>query len=310
MAIRVIPDRGAEAPPSREMTGIGWSDERSKTVRTDRPGPKVDRVTHDRIKTGSPVPVVILAGGLGTRLREETNFRPKPMVEIGGRPILWHIMKTYDHFGFRRFILPVGYLGDVIKDYFLSYADRHADFTVNTLSGALKRHERPPESWDVTVIDTGLDTMTGGRLRRLDAHLPGRFMVTYGDGVADIPIDSLLAFHEAHGRVATVTAVRPPSRFGALGLDGDHVVEFSEKPQAEAGWINGGYFVFERPVFDYLVDDETVLEREPLERLAADGQLMAYRHQGFWEPMDTERDRTNLIGLWAEKAAPWKIWDD
>jgi glucose-1-phosphate cytidylyltransferase len=261
-------------------------------------------------RTRAELPVVILAGGQGTRLREETNFRPKPMVEIGGRPILWHIMKTYDHFGFRRFILPVGYLGDVIKDYFLSYADRHADFTVNTLSGALQRHDSPPESWDVTVIDTGLDTLTGGRLRRLDAHLAGRFMLTYGDGVADVEIDRLLAFHEAHGRIATVTAVRPPSRFGAIGLEGDRVVEFSEKPQAEAGWINGGFFVFERPVFDYLVGDETVLEREPLERLAADGQLMAYRHQGFWEPMDTERDRTNLIGLWAEGAAPWKVWDD
>src|SRR3954454_5369333 len=221
------------------------------------------------------IPVVILAGGLGTRLREETAFRPKPMVEIGGRPILWHIMKIYDHFGHRRFVLPVGYLGDMIKDYFLSYADRHAAFTVDTLSGTLERHDSAPESWSVTIVDTGPDTMTGGRIHRLRDHLPGRFMLTYGDGVADVPIDRLLAFHESHGRLATVTAVRPPSRFGALGLDGDNVVDFSEKPQAEGGWINGGFFIFEREVLDHLTDDATVLEREPLEALARDGQLMA-----------------------------------
>ena len=258
----------------------------------------------------SELPVVILAGGLGTRLREETAFRPKPMVEIGGRPLLWHIMKIYDHFGFRRFIVPVGYLGDQIKAYFLSYADRQADFTVNTLSGKLLRHDRPPEAWEVTVVDTGSATMTGGRVRRVADHLADRFMVTYGDGVADIPIDRLLAFHQEHGRLATVTAVRPPSRFGALGLDGDRVATFSEKPQTEAGWISGGFFVFERKVLDYLTGDETVLEREPLERLAAEGQLMAYRHEGFWEPMDTERDRNNLSGLWADGVAPWKVWDD
>ena len=274
---------------------------------------------HHRSRGGAPVtapdshtdiPVVILAGGQGTRLREETVFRPKPMVEVGGRPILWHIMKTYDHFGFRRFILPVGYKGNVIKEYFLSYADRHADFTVNTLSGQLQRHDSPPESWDVTVVDTGLDTMTGGRVKRLAAHLGDRFMVTYGDGVADIPIDRLLEFHDAHGRLATVTAVRPPARFGALALDGDRVAEFSEKPQAEAGWINGGFFIFEHAVLDYLADDAAVLEREPLERLAQDGQLMAYRHHGFWEPMDTERDLNNLVGMWTSGMAPWKVWDD
>jgi glucose-1-phosphate cytidylyltransferase len=267
-------------------------------------------VNDNKSKAGVDVPVVILAGGQGTRLREETTFRPKPMVEVGGRPILWHIMKIYDHFGFRRFILPVGYLGEVIKAYFLSYADRHADFTVNTLSGHLLRHDNPPESWDVTVIDTGLDTMTGGRVRRLDRYLPGRFMVTYGDGVADIAIDRLLAFHEAHGKIGTLTAVRPPARFGALALDGDRVAEFSEKPQAEAGWINGGFFVFERPVLDYIAGDDTVLERGPLERLARDGQLMAYRHEGFWEPMDTQRDLDNLNRRWSEGAAPWRVWDD
>ena len=261
-------------------------------------------------RDGMDVAVVILAGGFGTRLREETAFRPKPMVEIGGRPILWHIMKTYDHYGFRRFIFPVGYLGDEIKAYFLSYGDRHADFTINTLSGELRRHDGQPESWDVTVVDTGLETMTGGRVRRLAPFLTERFMVTYGDGVADVPIDRLLAFHEEHGRVATLTAVRPSSRFGALGLDGDRVAEFSEKPQTQAGWINGGFFIFEHQVLDYLVDDETILEREPLERLAREGQLMAYRHEGFWEPMDTERDRNYLNGRWNEGTAPWKVWDD
>jgi glucose-1-phosphate cytidylyltransferase len=260
--------------------------------------------------SGAGIPVVILAGGRGTRLREETAFRPKPMVEVGGRPLLWHVMKIYDHFGFRRFVLPVGYLGDMIKAYFLSYADRHADFTVETRSGRLMRHDNPPESWSVTVVDTGLDTMTGGRIRRLDRYLPGRFMVTYGDGVADVPIDRVLAFHESHGRLATVTAVRPPSRFGALGLEGNRVVEFAEKPQAEGGWINGGFLVFEHEVLSYLADDTTVLEREPLERLARDGQLMAYRHHGFWEPMDTERDRDNLMRLWDDGNAPWKMWDD
>jgi glucose-1-phosphate cytidylyltransferase len=260
--------------------------------------------------SGADIPVVILAGGRGTRLREETAFRPKPMVEVGGRPLLWHIMKIYDHYGFRRFVLPVGYLGDMIKAYFLSYADRHADFTVETRSGTLLRHDDPPESWTVTVVDTGLDTMTGGRIRRLDRYLPGRFMVTYGDGVADVPIDRVLAFHESHGRLATITAVRPPSRFGGLDLQGDRVVEFVEKPQAEGGWINGGFMVFEHEVLSYLRDDTTVLEREPLEHLARDGQLMAYHHDGFWEPMDTERDRDNLMTLWNEGKAPWKMWDD
>ena len=267
-------------------------------------------MTDSRATTDTDVPVVILAGGLGTRLSEETALRPKPMVEVGGRPILWHIMKTYDHFGFRRFIVPVGYRGGVIKEYFLSYANRHADFTVNTLTGDLARHDVPPDAWEVTVVDTGLDTMTGGRVRRLDRYLPGRFMLTYGDGVADVPIDRLLAFHEAHGRLATVTAVRPPARFGALALDGDRVQEFSEKRQADAGWINGGFFVFERPVLDYVTGDDSILEREPLERLARDGELMAYRHEGFWEPMDTQRDLDNLNRRWADGAAPWKVWND
>ena len=255
------------------------------------------------------MPVVILAGGQGTRLREETAFRPKPMVEVGGRPILWHVMKIYDHYGYHRFIVPVGYLGHMIKEYFLSYAQRHIDFTVDTVSGALERHDVPPEHWAVTVVDTGQETMTGGRIKRLRAHLPERFLVTYGDGVADIPIDRVVSFHESHGKLATVTAVRPPSRFGALTIESGHVTHFLEKPQAEAGWINGGFFVFEHGVLDYLAGDETILEREPLEQLARDGQLMAYKHSGFWEPMDTERDRTNLVNLWATGDAPWKVWE-
>jgi glucose-1-phosphate cytidylyltransferase len=255
------------------------------------------------------VPVVILAGGQGTRLREETAFRPKPMVEVGGRPILWHVMKIYDHYGFHRFIVPVGYLGHMIKEYFLSYAQRHVDFTVDTASGALHRLDEPPERWEVTVVDTGQETLTGGRIKRLSGLLPGRFLVTYGDGVADVAVDKVLAFHEAHGKLATVTAVRPPSRFGALTLEDDRVTDFLEKPQAEAGWINGGFFVFENGVLDYLTGDDTILEREPLERLAHDGQLMAFRHDGFWEPMDTERDRTNLVNLWESGEAPWKVWD-
>lgn len=256
------------------------------------------------------IPVVLLAGGRGTRLREETVTRPKPMVEVGGRPILWHIMKTYDHYGMTRFIVPVGYKGELIKDYFLSYAARQADFTVNTSSGDLARHHGPGDDWQVTVVDTGLDTMTGGRIRRLAPFLTGRFMLTYGDGLADVTIDRLLAFHAAHGCLATVTAVRPPARFGALSIDGDRVVEFSEKRQADSGWINGGYFVFERGVLDYLTGDDCVLEREPLERIARDDQLRAYRHEGFWEPMDTQRDLESLSRQWADGSAPWKVWDD
>lgn len=259
---------------------------------------------------GQGLQVVILAGGQGTRLREETTVRPKPMVEIGGRPILWHIMKIYEHYGHRRFILPVGYLGYMIKAYFLGYSDRHSDFTVNTLSGDLDRHSNRPEDWDVTVVDTGPDTMTGGRLKRVARFIEDRFLLTYGDGVANVDIDRVLAFHEAHGRLATVSAVRPPSRFGALELDGDRVVAFSEKAQAASGWINGGFFVFERAVLDYIDDDSTILEREPLERLATDDQLRAYRHEGFWEPMDTQRDLTHLNLQWEEGTAPWRVWDE
>lgn len=256
------------------------------------------------------VPVVILAGGLGTRLREETAVRPKPMVEVGGRPILWHIMKTYDHHGFRRFLIPVGYKGHLIKEYFLGYQDRYADFTVDLSSGVLAHHSKPPEKWNITVVDTGTETQTGGRIKRLEGFLPGTFMVTYGDGVADVDISKLVEFHRAHGKLATVTAVRPPARFGAMDLDGDRVVSFTEKSQATGGWINGGFFVFEPAVLDFIASDDMALERDPLERLAAGDQLMAFRHPGFWEPMDTQRDLDHLNGLWTAGSAPWKVWSD
>ena len=256
------------------------------------------------------IPVVILAGGLGTRLREETAVRPKPMVEIGSRPILWHIMKTYDHYGYRRFVIPVGYKGHIIKEFFLGYRDRYADFTVDLGKGALDRHSAAGEDWTVTIVETGTATMTGGRIKRVAPFLDGRFMVTYGDGVANVDIEELVRFHEAHGRLATVTAVRPAARFGALELDGDRVTAFAEKPQAGGGWINGGFFVFEREVLDFIDGDETVLEREPLERLAQAGQLMAFRHPGSWEPMDTQRDLDSLNRQWASGDAPWKVWDD
>ena len=255
-------------------------------------------------------PVVILAGGAGTRLREETAVRPKPMVEIGNRPILWHIMKIYYHHGFRDFVIPVGYKGHLIKEFFLGYRDRFADFTVDLAQGEIAPHSRPPEAWRVTMVETGPDTQTGGRLKRLAPYLGDRFMLTYGDGVANVDITELMSFHESHGRLATVTAVRPSARFGAMDLDGDRVAAFAEKTQAAAGWINGGFFVFERSVLDLIAGDETSLEREPLETLAQRGELMAYRHSGFWEPMDTQRDLDHLNTSWASGEAPWKVWDD
>jgi glucose-1-phosphate cytidylyltransferase len=244
------------------------------------------------------IPVVILAGGMGTRIREETAVRPKPMVEVGARPILWHIMKIYDHYGYRRFAIPVGYQGHVIKEYFLGYRDRYADFTVDLVGGMVARHADASEPWTVTVVETGAATMTGGRIKRL---------VTYGDGVANVDIEKLVRFHERHGRLATVTAVRPPARFGAMELHEDRVTSFAEKPQTGAGWINGGFFVFERAVLDYIDGDDMSLEREPLERLAAEGELMAFRHPGFWEPMDTQRDLDSLNRQWASGEAPWKV---
>jgi glucose-1-phosphate cytidylyltransferase len=253
--------------------------------------------------------VVILAGGRGTRLAEETGVRPKPLVDIGGRPIIWHIMNVYASHGFKDFLVACGYKSHMLKEYFANFLVHDQDYVIDMRTGAREVVGAHTIDWKVGVIDTGIDTMTGGRIRRLRRWLgDGPFMVTYGDGLIDADLGAIADFHRAHGRLATVTAVRPPSRFGGLVLDGDRVREFSEKPQLGEGWINGGFFVFEPRVFDYLPDDRTILEREPLERLAADGQLMAFRHPGFWQPMDTARDRELLESLWASGRAPWKRW--
>lgn len=236
-------------------------------------------------------------------------MRPKPMVEIGGRPILWHLMHFYADHGFKDFVVACGYKGEMIKQYFRDIALHESDFFVNLRNGAIEVLNGSPLDWRVGVIDTGLDSMTGGRLLRLRSVLGDTpFLCTYGDGLSDVDVTALVRFHRAHGKLATVTAVRPPARFGGLALQGDCVEAFTEKPQAEGGWINGGFFVFEPRVLDYLTDDTTILEREPLERLAADGELMAYRHDGFFQPMDTVRERDLLESLWASGSAPWKRW--
>jgi glucose-1-phosphate cytidylyltransferase len=254
--------------------------------------------------------VVILAGGMGTRLMEETTARAKPMIEIGGRPLLWHIMQIYARHGFNDFLVACGYRGETIKEYFQNFAFRSSDCFVDLRSGKCEVLNRNTPDWQVGMIDTGLKTMTGGRLLRLRDYLgKGTFMVTYGDGVGDIDVRALVEFHRSCGRLATVTAVRPPARFGGLTLDGHTVRTFSEKSQTDEGWINGGFFVFESGVLDYLSGDETVLEREPLEQLASEGQLAAYRHHGFWQPMDTMREKQMLEALWQSGSAPWVAWD-
>lgn len=257
------------------------------------------------------IPVVILCGGKGTRLREETEYKPKPMIEIGGRPILWHIMKTYAHYGFRQFVLCLGYRGNVIKDYFLNYEAMTNDFTVHlgADSQIVYQNNHEEQGFQISLIDTGLGTMTGARIKRVQRYLTGdSFMVTYGDGVADIDISSLLAFHRAHGQIATLTATRPPSRYGVLDLTLDsHVAQFQEKVRND--WINGGFFVFQRAFLDYLDESpECVLEQYPLAQLARDGQLMAYQHEGFWMGMDTFREYEILNGLWDTHQAPWALW--
>ena len=252
---------------------------------------------------------VILAGGMGSRLAEETERIPKPMVEIGGPPILWHIMKIYSSFGFREFVIAVGYKGELIKDYFLNYYYRRNDFSIRFDSGELQVHNGRIDDWIVHVIDTGLETQTGGRIRRLSDWIgDDTFLLTYGDGVADVDIRRLVDFHRSHGRLATVTAVRPPARFGGLSFDGDLVCDFIEKPQIGEGWINGGFFVLEPRVLDYIDGDDSIFEREPLERLSADQQLVAFRHDGFWQCMDTVRDRQLLEALWRSDTVPWKTW--
>jgi glucose-1-phosphate cytidylyltransferase len=250
---------------------------------------------------------ILLAGGLGTRLSEETAVKPKPMVEIGGIPMVVHIMSIYAAHGYDDFVIACGYRGDYIKEYFSNYEIKHSDWSINLASGLRTPLRTTVPNWNVSVIDTGSHTMTGGRIRRLQPLVGEEtFMVTYGDGVADIDIAALVAFHREHGRLATLTVVRPPARFGCVELDGPVVRSFAEKPQVGEGWINGGFFVFEPGVFVYIADDTTVLEREPLEKLALDGQLGAYRHYGFWQPMDTIRDRHSLEALWAGGNAPWK----
>ncbi|MFZ5816092.1 MAG: glucose-1-phosphate cytidylyltransferase [Bacillota bacterium] len=253
---------------------------------------------------------VILAGGLGTRLSEETSLRPKPMVEIGGKPILWHIMNIYSAFGYEEFVLALGYKGEIIKDYFRNFYALNNDLTVDLGSGEVQVHHGRQPSWRVHLVDTGIHTQTGGRVKRLQSWVgDATFMLTYGDGVADVNLKQLVAFHKAHGKLATVTAVRPPARFGGLQFDGDRVAAFTEKPQTGEGWINGGFFVLEPGIFDYITEgDDSIWERGPLERLAADGQLMAFRHDGFWQPMDTLREKRLLESLWESGQAPWKVW--
>jgi glucose-1-phosphate cytidylyltransferase len=253
---------------------------------------------------------VILAGGLGTRISEETHLKPKPMIEIGGRPILWHIMKMYSQHGVNDFVICCGYKGYVIKEYFANYFLHMSDVTFDMSINSMQVHQGKAEPWRVTLVDTGDETMTGGRLKRVAQYIKDEesFCMTYGDGVSDVNITKLLAFHKQHGAIATVTATLPPGRFGALDIKGDKVVGFKEKPKGDGAMINGGFFVLSPSVIDLINDDTTVWEREPIEILAQEGQLTVYLHDGFWQPMDTLRDKTHLEELWASGAAPWKIW--
>ncbi|PZO05386.1 MAG: glucose-1-phosphate cytidylyltransferase [Alphaproteobacteria bacterium] len=252
---------------------------------------------------------VILAGGFGTRISEETELRPKPMIEIGGRPILWHIMKIFSFYGVNDFVICLGYKGYVIKEYFSNYAMHLSDVTLDLSTQKMTVHRRDVEPWKITLINTGEQTMTGGRLKNIRSYLDDEpFYMTYGDGVANIDVRALTAFHESHGRDATVTSVQPGGRFGALRLDGDSVQGFQEKPTGDGGWINGGFFVLHPRVLDRVAGDETIWEREPLEGLAADGHLRAFYHHGFWQAMDTLRDKRHLEELWAEGDAPWRLW--
>jgi glucose-1-phosphate cytidylyltransferase len=255
--------------------------------------------------------VAILAGGVGSRLAEETEIKPKPMVEVGGRPILWHIMMHYAHYGFNEFVIALGYKGDVIKKYIMDYCSLNSNLTVNLRTGEVQFNGGYKPNWTVELVDTGIDTLTGGRIKRLAPYLGNEtFMLTWGDGVSNVNLRELLAFHRTHGKLATLTAVHPPARFGHLDLDHDQIREFSEKPQTREGWINGAFFVLDPGVFDYIAGDDTQWEREPLEHLAKDGQLMAYRHTSFWQCMDTLRDKRLLETLWQSGERPWKVWED
>jgi glucose-1-phosphate cytidylyltransferase len=251
---------------------------------------------------------VILSGGLGTRLSEETATRPKPMVEIGGRPILWHILKTYSAHGINDFVICAGYKGYIIKEYFANYFLHMSDVTFDMRENSMEVHEKRSEPWRVTIVDTGDETLTGGRIKRIAPYVEDTFCLTYGDGVADVNIPELLDFHKTHGRKATLTAVQPAGRFGALGIEENIVTAFQEKPQGDGSWINGGYFVLEPSVFDFIDGDKTIWERAPLENLSKQGELAAYQHRGFWQPMDTLRDKILLEELWDSGKAPWKVW--
>ena len=252
---------------------------------------------------------VILAGGLGTRLSEETGSRPKPMVEIGGRPILWHVMQIFGAHGVKEFIVCLGYKGYVIKEFFLNYRLHLGDVTIDVGKGEVEFHRSAAEDWKVSLIETGAETMTGGRLKRVRDYVgDDDFFMTYGDGVSDVDLTALVAFHRTHGKLATLTAVAPPGRFGAIELDGTRIRQFREKPAGDGGLINGGFFVLSPKVLDYVAGDATVWENEPLERLAQEGQLHAYHHRGFWQAMDTLRDMKHLDALWADRNAPWKVW--
>ena len=255
--------------------------------------------------------IIILAGGFGTRISEESHLKPKPMIEVGEHPILWHVMKLYSAYGFNDFIICLGYKGYVIKEYFANYFLHNSDVTFDLSSNSLEIHDSTTESWKVTLVDTGLNTPTGGRIKRIRKYLGDEtFMMTYGDGVSNVNIPRLLDFHREHGKHATITAVQPPGRFGALAFDGeaDIVKTFQEKPEGDGAWINGGFFVLEPTVFDYIERDDVLWEKQPLTNLSADGQLVAYRHDGFWKPMDTLRDKIELEEQWLKGVAPWKIW--
>lgn len=252
---------------------------------------------------------VLLAGGLGTRISEETHLRPKPMIEIGGKPILWHIMKIYASHGINDFIVCCGYKGYLIKEYFANYFLHMSDVTIDLQKNSINIHQNNAEPWKITLVDTGDNTQTGGRLKRVQRYLDNEdFCFTYGDGVSDVDVTSLIAFHREQGTLATVTAVQPLGRFGSLSMDGQKISRFQEKPQGDGGWINGGFFVLSPKVIDYIQDDKTLWEREPMERLATEAQMSAYLHHGFWQPMDTLRDKTHLEELWASGKAPWKTW--
>jgi glucose-1-phosphate cytidylyltransferase len=252
---------------------------------------------------------VLLAGGLGTRISEESHLKPKPMIEIGGKPIIWHIMKIYSHYGVNDFIVCLGYKGYVMKEYFANYFLHESDVTFDMVNNKMQVHENSAEPWRVTLVDTGDATMTGGRLKRVRRYLGDEdFCFTYGDGVANVDIAQLVTFHQAQKRLGTLTAVQPPGRFGALNFEGIKVTSFEEKPQGDGGWINGGFFVLSPKVLDYIKDDSTVWEKAPMERLAGEGQLSCYFHKGFWQPMDTLRDKNQLEELWKSGKAPWKVW--